>query len=209
MMEPRATGEPVPAASAPPSTSEVAAGKSDRVEELRRGVKQTEIVRTHGLPEADGCLNKGGIFRALLSLLRPGRLLDLPAGKGNFSLMAVELGWQATAVDVRTVRYPDAETADPDSADLIRAIRWVQADVREAGETREERDQVPTASWGNALSFRHTEASLLRLLRDCGYDQVMVSRPPHRKDYTFYFCLPRTKVRKAARMRKQGRGHAP
>jgi hypothetical protein len=61
---------------------------------------------------------------------------------------------------------------------------------REHGATREERDQVPTASWGNEYSFRHTEESLLRLVQDCGYSKMLHMRPPHRRDYTFYLCLP-------------------
>ena len=60
----------------------------------------------------------------------------------------------------------------------------------EPGKTREERDQVPTASWGNEASFHHTEESLLRLARDCGYSKVMPMRPPHDRNYTFYLCLP-------------------
>lgn len=61
---------------------------------------------------------------------------------------------------------------------------------REQGETREERDGIPTASWGNEVSFWHTEESLLRMMRDCGYSKVMPMRPPFRKGYTFYLCLP-------------------
>ena len=60
----------------------------------------------------------------------------------------------------------------------------------EPGETREERDQVFTASWGNELSFHHTEESLMRLVWDCGYSKVMPMRPPHDPNYTFYLCLP-------------------
>ena len=61
---------------------------------------------------------------------------------------------------------------------------------REKGETREERDQILTASWGNAGSFRHTEESLLHRVRDCGYSKAMPMRPPHSPNYTFYLCLP-------------------
>ena len=61
---------------------------------------------------------------------------------------------------------------------------------REKGETRQERDKVLTASWGNEVSFHHTEESLLRLVRDCGYGKVMPMRPPHSPNYTFYLCLP-------------------
>lgn len=61
---------------------------------------------------------------------------------------------------------------------------------RQPGETREERDDIFWAAWGNEVSFWHTEESLLRLLRDCGYGKVMPMRPPHRLNYTFYLCLP-------------------
>jgi SAM-dependent methyltransferase len=221
---------------------------------FRKGASRTVFARTHGLPEPDSSIHKGNIFRALVALLKPGRMLDLGAGKGNFSLSAARLGWKVTAVDARTVRWPDAETeSDSTDADLIRTIRWVQADVREfpieegeydlicvlgllhhlevadqvallkrcstmptlldtriakalvdiegpyegmlireRGETREERDAVPQASWGNPVSFQHTEESLLRLVLDCGYMKMMQMRPPHRPDYTFYLCLPVT-----------------
>lgn len=236
---------------------------------LRRGMAHdgSELARTHALPDSDGAMHKGQIFRALLAPMRPGRLLDLGAGKGNFSLAATALGWEATAVDARTVRFPDAETEpDPELAAHIRAIRWVQADVREFpiadgeydlicvlgllhhleldaqidlltrcagtlllldtriapavvdragvyagvliqehGKTPAARDQIPTASWGNAVSFRHTEESLVRLLRDCGYAQVMPMRPPHREDYTFYLCLPDAKGRSRRRQQKRSR----
>ncbi len=218
----------------------------------RKGASQTTFARTHGLPEPDPSIHKGFVFKMLLGLLKPGRLLDLGAGKGNFSIAAAQLGWTVTAVDARTVRWPDPDrVADPALAALIRGIAWVQADVREFpiapgaydlicilgllhhlepadqlallrrcaptpllidtriakanldqsgpyegmlirehGATREERDQVPTASWGNALSFQHTEESLLRIARDAGYAKMMQMRPPHRRDYTFYLCLP-------------------
>jgi SAM-dependent methyltransferase len=219
----------------------------------RKSANQPDMVRTHGLPEPDGSLHKGNIFRALLGPFKPGKMLDLGAGKGNFSLSAAQMGWQVTAVDARSARWPDADQeADAEIADLIRSIRWIQADVRqfpiapgdydlicilgllhhlevpdqvdlvrrcagtpllidtriapsnvdregpyegmvvrEHGEDREERDLVLTAAWGNATSFRHTEESLLRLIRDCGFPQAMTMRPPHRRDYTFYLCLPR------------------
>ena len=219
---------------------------------VRKGASRTALVRTHGLPAPDPSIHKGTIFRALVALLKPGKMLDLGAGKGNFSLSAAQLGWKVTAVDARTVRWPDADAEPhPALADLIRTIRWVQADVREFpiergeydlvcilgllhhlevsdqvsllkrcstmptlidtriakglvdiegpyegmlirehGETREERDAVPQASWGNPLSFQHTEESLLRLVLDCGYTKMMQMRPPHRTDYTFYLCLP-------------------
>ena len=64
------------------------------------------------------------------------------------------------------------------------------SNYREPGETREERDRVPWASWGNEASFKHTEESLLRLFQDSGYAQVMIMRPPFERNYTFYVCLP-------------------
>jgi hypothetical protein len=71
--------------------------------------------------------------------------------------------------------------------------------IREHGKTREERDAVPQASWGNPLSFQHTEESLLRLVLDCGYIKMLQMRPPHRPDYTFYFCLPASSSRSTER----------
>jgi hypothetical protein len=39
--------------------------------------------------------------------------------------------------------------------------------------------------------FMHTEDSLVRMLRDCGFPLVMISRPPHRRDMAFYLALPK------------------
>lgn len=231
---------------------------------FKKGATRTVVTRTHGLPDPDPSIHKGNIFRALVGLMKPGRLLDLGAGKGNFSLSAAQLGWQVTAVDARTVRWPDEAEADPETADLIRTIRWVQSDVREFpigageydlicilgllhhlevadqvallkrctgtptlldtriakanvdqvdgyegmfirehGDTREERDAVPQASWGNALSFQHTEESLLKLVMDCGFVKMMQMRPPHRPDYTFYLLLPAAASRQRAHDRAE------
>jgi 2-polyprenyl-3-methyl-5-hydroxy-6-metoxy-1,4-benzoquinol methylase len=71
---------------------------------------------------------------------------------------------------------------------------------REPGETREERDRVPWASWGNETSFYHTEESLLRLFQDSGYTQTMVMRPPFERNYTFYVCLPAPLSKQALRI---------
>lgn len=57
-------------------------------------------------------------------------------------------------------------------------------------EAREERDGGEDASSRNASAFVHTEESLVRLLRDCGYPIVLQARPPYRQEYTFYFALP-------------------
>ena len=60
------------------------------------------------------------ILKGLLTTLKRGRLLDLGCGPGLTSILARDLGWKVTAVDVRTKRMPKA-----------RGIRWVHADVRE------------------------------------------------------------------------------
>ena len=54
----------------------------------------------------------------------------------------------------------------------------------------EERDSGEDASSRNVSAFVHTEESLVRLLRDCGYPIVLQARPPYRQEYTFYFALP-------------------
>jgi Methyltransferase domain len=61
------------------------------------------------------------IFDALLALFPPGRLVDLGAGHGAFSVRAAKTGWKVTAIDARTVRWPDAPE-----------VTWVQRDVRDA-----------------------------------------------------------------------------
>lgn len=245
--------------------------EAGRVVARSKGVNQQEVVKTHGLPEPDGSLNKQVIFESILAPLAPGRLLDLGAGKGNFSLSAASLGWQVTAVDVRTVRWPEVDAASQlEMASLLESITFVQSDIRdfsigrddydlicilgllhhlevpdqialirkcsgtpllidtriasaeidavgeyrgmlikEHGETREERDEVATASWGNETSFRHTEESLTLLLRECGYPIVFQARPPHRREYTFYMALPRIRrkgFRSERRTIGKGRG---
>jgi methyltransferase family protein len=60
------------------------------------------------------------IFDALLRQLPTGRLVDLGAGHGAFSLRAADAGWDVTAVDARDTRFPD----DP-------RVTWVHEDVRE------------------------------------------------------------------------------
>ena len=208
--------------------------------------------QSYALSQPDDSIKRHQIFRSLISPLKPGRMLDLGTGPGNFSLIAARLGWEVTAVDARTVRVPDPEAQkDPERAELIRSVEWVELDVREfpisdgeydlicilglmhhlgvddhvrllercsgtltlldartspkvvdtegpyagrqrhePGETREERVKVLTASWGNETSFHHTEESLLRLVRNCGYSKMMTMRPSHDPNYTFYLCLP-------------------
>jgi hypothetical protein len=62
-----------------------------------------------------------GWFRRMLGPFPPGRLIDLGAGHGAFSLMAADMGWTVTALDARKKRFQD----DP-------RIEWVVGDVREA-----------------------------------------------------------------------------
>jgi 2-polyprenyl-3-methyl-5-hydroxy-6-metoxy-1,4-benzoquinol methylase len=58
----------------------------------------------------------------LISPLKPGKMLDLGSGRGNFSVAAARLGWEVTAVDARTVRWPNAKK-DSRGAKLIRSIK--------------------------------------------------------------------------------------
>jgi hypothetical protein len=58
-------------------------------------------------------------FRQILGVMPPGRLLDLGAGHGAFSLIGLDLGWDVTAVDARTERMP-----------MTDGIRWIEADAR-------------------------------------------------------------------------------
>lgn len=67
-------------------------------------------------------LQRMGIFHSLLEPLKPGKLLDLGCGVGNFSQTARAMGWEVTAVDARAERFPVGETP---------GIRWVESDVRD------------------------------------------------------------------------------
>jgi hypothetical protein len=60
------------------------------------------------------------LFDTMLGWFTPGSLVDLGAGHGAFSIRAANAGWKVTAVDARTVRFPD----DP-------SVTWVHEDVRE------------------------------------------------------------------------------
>jgi hypothetical protein len=61
------------------------------------------------------------IYERMLEQFRPGRLADLGAGHGSFSILAADKGWEVTAIDARTERFPD----DP-------RVTWVHSDIREA-----------------------------------------------------------------------------
>ena len=60
------------------------------------------------------------IYQRMLEQFRPGKLADLGAGHGSFSILAADKGWEVTAIDARTERFPD----DP-------RVTWVHSDVRE------------------------------------------------------------------------------
>ncbi len=53
-------------------------------------------------------------------MLPKGHLVDVATGHGKFAVAARDLGWQVTAFDARTVRFPDESGID-----------FVQADVRD------------------------------------------------------------------------------
>jgi 2-polyprenyl-3-methyl-5-hydroxy-6-metoxy-1,4-benzoquinol methylase len=208
--------------------------------------------KVRALPEPDSSLERQRMFKAMISPLRPGKMLDLATGHGKFALVAAKLGWEVIAVDARTVRFPNPdEESDPKRAQLIKSIKWIESDLREfsigrneydlvsifgvlhhleikdqikllkrcsnmltildtriaptaevsegtyngqyyyePGKSVEEQAAVASAAWGNKRSFRSTEESLLRMVRDCGYTTALNMRPPHDEDYTFYVCLP-------------------
>ncbi|WP_109471340.1 class I SAM-dependent methyltransferase [Ornithinimicrobium cavernae] len=60
------------------------------------------------------------IFINLLSLFPPGKLVDLGTGHGGFAVHAADLGWEVTAVDARSERWPKDDR-----------VTWVKQDVRE------------------------------------------------------------------------------
>lgn len=59
------------------------------------------------------------LYRTMLARFTPGRLIDLGAGHGLFSKIAADAGWQVTAVDARTERFPDDDR-----------VTWQHEDVR-------------------------------------------------------------------------------
>ncbi|HET6168402.1 MAG TPA: class I SAM-dependent methyltransferase [Marmoricola sp.] len=59
-------------------------------------------------------------FKQMLGLFPPGRLIDLGAGHGAFSVMAADAGWEVTALDARGDRFQDDDR-----------ITWVTGDVRD------------------------------------------------------------------------------
>lgn len=58
-------------------------------------------------------------FLQLLGLFPAGLLIDLGTGHGGFARAAADVGWQVTAVDARTERWPDDDR-----------VTWVKGDIR-------------------------------------------------------------------------------
>jgi len=72
---------------------------------------------------ATATVSRTDLIRRLLGLFSPpGRVVDLATGHGKFARVAAQEGWQVTAVDARTERFPDPRPAD---------IEWVQSDIRD------------------------------------------------------------------------------
>lgn len=60
-------------------------------------------------------------FHQMLAMFPTGRLVDLGAGHGKFSVAAADAGWKVTAVDARGDRFPTDDR-----------VEWVVGDVRTA-----------------------------------------------------------------------------
>ena len=121
-------------------------------------------------------LGRGEIFRRMLGALKPGSYLDVGCGHGRFALIAQELGWEVTAVDARTTRFPDAP-----------GITWIQADVRTF-------DVAGYDCIGIMGLLYHLElAAQLDLLRRCSYATTIVDT---------HFSVPGARERGHGRDRK-------
>ncbi len=138
-------------------------------------------------PSARPRPNRQALFSQLLSLLLTGRLIDLGTGHGTFAVLAADLGWEVTAVDARTERWPDD-----------RRVTWVQGDIR--AQKFEEFDVVAclacsttftVRSRENKHSFWPTLASFHTMLARSGYSTVLTVEPWVTGDRTFFLALPR------------------
>ncbi len=67
-------------------------------------------------------LKRSDRIRRVIGMFPPGRLVDLGAGHGGYARLAADLGWQVTAVDARTERFPENDSD---------AIEWRQSDIRD------------------------------------------------------------------------------
>lgn len=83
--------------------------------------KGKEPPATESRPEQGRTLSfRERVFQRHLQTLEPGHLLDIATGHGLFAIIARDLGWKVTAMDVRDSRFPDANGID-----------WVTADIRD------------------------------------------------------------------------------
>lgn len=211
-----------------------------RREDVDRGREEAASEPPQGLPEPDGPMNKGSVFRSLLAPLKPGKLLDLGAEKRGFPITAAHLGWQVTSVGAREGDSSAVEEPDPETATLEREVTWLESDILDVPIERRAFDLIAIhgilhhlsltdqvallrrcagtpllidakvandvvgseghyegiltreqVDGGEIPAFMLTEESLIRLARDCGYPIVLATRPPHRRDFTFYLCLPK------------------
>jgi SAM-dependent methyltransferase len=96
---------------------------------------------------------------ALLKHQKTGRLLDLACGHGAFSILAQKLGWDVTAVDVRTQRMPPVE-----------GINWIESDVREFPIAPGDYDCIALLG----LLYHLELKDVLDLLRRCSHTPTIV-----------------------------------
>src|SRR5215217_6449118 len=137
-----------------------------RYKEQIQRIRQRSQKQLHRLPEPNESISNFQIFHSLVSSFKPGKMLDLGTGAGTFSLIAARLGWEVTAVDARTVRTPDPEAEkDPNGAELLRSVRWVEADVREL--------EIPKGDYDLICIFgllHHLELDAqIKLLKRCSH----------------------------------------
>ena len=181
------------------------------------------------------------IFDTMLGWFSPGHLVDLGAGHGLYSIRAADAGWKVTAIDARTVRFPedpritwlheDVRNTSLEGYDLIvnlglfyhltlddqlflldRAAGTpmildthvatkqpkgygLSEPVRQRGYSgrlysEANKQDRPTASWGNLDSFWPTPAALRRMLEERDWD-VYTLTPYYLPTRTFFLCQPR------------------
>ncbi len=181
------------------------------------------------------------LFDTLLARFVPGRLIDLGTGHGKFAIRAAEAGWEVTATDARTERFPDhpritwrcedVRETDVSGYDLISNLglfyhltiddqlslldrsrgtpmildthvgiaseqgfslseMTTQRGYRGRLYSEERAQHLPTASFGNELSFWPAPKALQRMLTERGWD-VFTATPYYLPSRTFFLCLPR------------------
>jgi SAM-dependent methyltransferase len=111
------------------------------------------------------------IFARILRELPAGRLLDLGCGHGAMAVLAHEMGWKVTAVDVRTARMPK-----------FPEIRWVQSDVREFSFGEGDFDCIALLGLLYHLELKDALALLRRCSRTLTIVDTHVSLNPSRHE---------------------------